>query len=58
MSLVSTVIVLLTIIGLAIWTGVLLSTGLTTGAVGTGTLTIVMIFFTWAAFVGVRSGQD
>ncbi|OBS09444.1 hypothetical protein [Acidihalobacter prosperus] len=58
MPLVSTVIVILTIIGLAIATGVLASTGLTTGALGTGTLAVVVVFFTWAAFVGVRSGPE
>ncbi|WP_156782162.1 hypothetical protein [Acidihalobacter aeolianus] len=58
MPLITTVIVFLIIIGLAISTGVLLSTGITTGAIGTGTLTLVLIFITWAAFVGVRSNDN
>lgn len=58
MPLITTVIVFLTILGLAIWTGVLFSTGLTTGAVGTGTLAIVLIFFTWASFLGFRSNEN
>lgn len=57
MPLVSTVIVLLTIIGLAIATGVLATTGLTTGAVGTGVLTIILAFMSWLGFVGVRTRE-
>ncbi|WP_156782633.1 hypothetical protein [Acidihalobacter yilgarnensis] len=57
MSLVSTVIVLLTIIGLAIATGVLATTGLTTGAIGTGVLTIILAFMSWLGFVGVRTQE-
>lgn len=57
MPLVSTVLVLLIIIGLAIATGVLATTGLTTGAVGTGMLTLILGFLTWLGFVGVRRGE-
>ncbi|OBS08882.1 hypothetical protein Thpro_023132 [Acidihalobacter prosperus] len=49
---------MLTILGLAIATGLLISTGVTTGAVGTGMLTIILAFLTWLGFVGVRSGQN
>ena len=54
MPLVSTVILLLTIIGLAIATGVLVATGLTTGAIGTGLLAIILGFLTFLGFAGVR----
>lgn len=58
MPLVSTVILLLTIVGLAIATGVLTGIGLTTGAIGTGLLTIILAFLTWLGLVGVRTGQN
>lgn len=57
MSLVSTVIVLLTIVGLAIATGVLVSTGLTTGAIGTGLLCIILAFLTGLGLTGVRTAN-
>lgn len=58
MPLISSIIVLVTILGLAIWTGFLISVGLTTGAIGTGTLAIIVVFFTWVAFLGVPDSQD
>lgn len=58
MSVVSAVIVFLLIIGLAIWTGFNIFTGFTTGAIGTGTLTIIIAFSTWLAFLGVRTNPD
>lgn len=54
MSIITTIIVFLIFVGLTIWTGFLVTAGLTTGAIATGTLAIVVIFFTWTAFLGVR----
>jgi len=54
MSFLTTVIAFLVFVGLAIWTGFLATAGVTTGAIETGTLAIVTIFFIWAGILGVR----
>lgn len=57
MSIVSAVVVLLAIVGLAILTGFLISAGLTTGAIGSGLLCIILSFLTFLGLSGVRTAN-